>query len=697
MPVTLRAGTEAATLTLHGDVGFDITPKDVAAALKGAEGKNIAVSLNTYGGDAFAGFAIHNMLARHPGQKTIMVEGVAASAGSIIAMAGDKIIMPDNAFMMIHPAQGWAVGDADQARHLAGLLDDITGAARRIYATRTGLPEDEVAALMAAETWFTAEQALAKGFATETAAPAEVRLDARRLALLPNLPAALAVLTSPAAPVQPQEIRPMDADVNLAVQHPVSPVLAAAPATPAVPVAAASPAAPALATMEEVEAIAARAKLGAGFVLAQLKAKATPDQARDAALDALAAQGPQLTGDRIVVGRDARDTKRELMAEAIAHMASPGRVTLSDGARQFRGLRLLQLAELCLNDAGIRTRGKTPYEIAEMALSPGASGIRMAGEHSSSDFTNILANTASKALRDAYTETQRTFTPWTQRMDLPDFKSFTSTALSAFGALRPVLEGGGINYTSASDSGQAWALARYNGGIAITYVAMVNDDLNAFSRLPMLAAAAAARLENDLVYKVLLANGTMTETSGALFNATATTTAGGHANLYTGSTSDMTVDADGIAAMGMLEKYINNQRAPVAKGPGLGPAMRLRGRYLLVPPALSTVARQLFSPELTAGTPGVINVFRGQYQVILEPALGLGVTIGDTTTAGSDTAYYLIADGIDTVHWGYLRGENGPAISNMADFDTDGMKLKVTHNFGAAAVEWRGMAKSAGA
>ena len=226
---------------------------------------------------------------------------------------------------------------------------------------------------------------------------------------------------------------------------------------------------------------------------------------------------------------------------------------------------------------------------------------------------------------------------------------------------------------------------------------MVNDDLNAFSRLPMLAAAAAARLENDLVYKVLLANGTMTETSGALFNATATTTAGGHANLYTGNTSDMTVDADGIAAMGMLEKYINNQRAPVAKGPGLGPAMRLRGRYLLVPPALSTVARQLFSPELTAGTPGVINVFRGQYQVILEPALGLGVTIGDTTTAGSDTAYYLIADGIDTVHWGYLRGENGPAISNMADFDTDGMKLKVTHNFGAAAVEWRGMAKSAGA
>jgi hypothetical protein len=178
--------------------------------------------------------------------------------------------------------------------------------------------------------------------------------------------------------------------------------------------------------------------------------------------------------------------------------------------------------------------------------------FRMAGEHSSSDFASILANTASKALRSAYGEAPRTFTPWTQRMDLPDFKSFTSLNLSSMGPLVPVSEGGGIQYGGLNDSGQAWTIGRYNTGVAITYVAMVNDDLSAFSRIPALAAQAAARLESDLVYRVLLANGTMTETTGALFNATATTTAGGHANLHSGATSDLTPDADGITALAAL-------------------------------------------------------------------------------------------------------------------------------------------------
>lgn len=697
MTVTMRANGESATLTLHGDVGYDITPQGVADALKQAGDKPITVSINTYGGDAFAGFAIHNMLARHPGQKTVVVEGVAASAGSIIAMAGDRIVMPDNAFMMVHPAQGWATGDADQARHLADLLDNISAAARRIYAQRTGLSEDDVGALMSAETWLTAEQAVAKGFATETAAPAEIRLDARRLASLPNLPAALAAIIRPAQPAQHKEPRLMETEVTLAAQSPATPTTAAIPATltppapPPVPVVA-------VATMGELEGIAARAKLGADFVLAQMKAGATLGAATDAALDAVAAQVPQLpNGGRVQMIRDERDTRRTLIGEAIAHMADPTRNEMSEGARQYRGKRLVQLAELCLADAGVRTAGMSPWEIAEMALSPGARGYRMAGEHSSSDFTNILANTASKALRAAYTEAPRTFTPWTQRMDLPDFKSFTSMNLSAFAPLTPVAEGGGVNYSSVSDSGQAWALARYNGGIAITFVAMVNDDMSAFSRLPALAAAAAARLESDLVYKTLLANGAMTETGGNLFNATAITTAGGHANLASGSTSDLTADADGITAMGVLARYIANQRAPVASGPGKGPAMGLRGRYLLVPSTVETVALQLFSPDLVPGVPSVINPRRRSYEVIVEPRLNLGVTIGDTTTSGSDTAYYLVADGIDTVNWGYLRGESGPTISSQADFDTDGMKLKVVHHFGAAAVEWRGMAKSAGA
>jgi ATP-dependent protease ClpP protease subunit len=692
MPVEMKASGDAVTITLHGDVGWDITPQAVAAALKTAAGKPLSVAIHSYGGDAMAGIAIHNMLARHDGAKTVVIDGIAASAASLIAMAGDRIVLPENGFMLIHNASGLAMGTSDVAREVADTLDKITAAYRRTYATRSGKSEDEIQALMDADAWLSAAEALDLGLVTEVSAPADIRMDARRLNAFTNLPAALVAATRPAEPANSKETPRMSAVSTEPAEKPVN-------------------TAPTAATLEQIEAVAAKAKLSADFVLAQIKAKAPMTAVMDAALDALSAKAAEAVAAANVnataaqfpaglapvaqIVRDEGETRAEMIGAAIAHMADAGRNPLPEGARQYRGLRLTQMAEVCLNAQGLRTRGKTPWEIAEMALSP--RNFRMAGEHSSSDFASILANTASKAMRAAYTEAPRTFTPWTQRMDLPDFKSFTSLNLSSMGPLVPVSEGGGVQYGALSDSGQAWSIARYNTGVALTFVAMVNDDLSAFARIPALAAQAAARLESDLVYKVLLANGTMTETTGALFNATATTTAGGHGNLNTGSTSDLTPDADGIAAMGVLARMIANQRAPIAKGPGLGPAMGLRGRYLLVPSTVETAALQLFSPDLMPGVPNVVNPRRRSYDVIVEPRLNLGVTIGDTTTNGSDTAYYLIAEGIDTVHWGYLRGESGPTVSSEPDFDTDGMKLKVVHHFGAAAVEWRGMAKSAGA
>jgi ATP-dependent Clp protease, protease subunit len=152
--VQMRAAGDGAVLTLMGDVGFEITARGVADALKAAGKGPLTVSLHSYGGDALAGVAIHNMLARHPAQKTVVVEGVAASAASLIAMAGDRIVMPSNALMMIHEAWGLAMGDSDDMRKQADVLDHVSGAYRRTYAARSGRTEDEVAALMAAETWW---------------------------------------------------------------------------------------------------------------------------------------------------------------------------------------------------------------------------------------------------------------------------------------------------------------------------------------------------------------------------------------------------------------------------------------------------------------------------------------------------------------------------------------------------------------
>jgi enoyl-CoA hydratase/carnithine racemase len=118
--------------------------------------------------------AIYNALKRHPGQITVWIDGIAASAASYIAMAGDEIVMPENAFLMIHDPSGLVMGTAAEMREMAGTMDKIAGSMIRGYAERSGKPDAEIAALMAAETWFDAQEALAAGLATRVIAPVRI-------------------------------------------------------------------------------------------------------------------------------------------------------------------------------------------------------------------------------------------------------------------------------------------------------------------------------------------------------------------------------------------------------------------------------------------------------------------------------------------------------------------------------------------
>jgi hypothetical protein len=107
------------------------------------------------------------MLKRHSAYKTVYIDGLAASIASVIAMAGDKIIMPKNAMMMIHNAWTRAAGNANDFREIAERMDKIDESIRVTYTDKTGTEEDEIIDLMDAETWFTAEEAVEKGFADE--------------------------------------------------------------------------------------------------------------------------------------------------------------------------------------------------------------------------------------------------------------------------------------------------------------------------------------------------------------------------------------------------------------------------------------------------------------------------------------------------------------------------------------------------
>lgn len=129
--------------------------------------ETLNVYINSPGGDVFAGHAIYNILRRHPAQIIVYVDGLAASAASIIAMAGDLVVMPANSMMMVHNAWTIAIGDAAEMRKVADTLDQIQKTLVAVYREKSGLEDDQIIEMLAAETWMTAEEAVDLGFADE--------------------------------------------------------------------------------------------------------------------------------------------------------------------------------------------------------------------------------------------------------------------------------------------------------------------------------------------------------------------------------------------------------------------------------------------------------------------------------------------------------------------------------------------------
>lgn len=167
-------GTEEGELLLYGDIssstwwGDEVTPKQFKQDLDAlGDISTLNIYINSGGGDVFAGQAIYSMLKRHKATKKVYVDGLAASIASVIAMAGDVVYMPQNAMMMIHKAWTFGIGNANDFRKLADDMDKIDESILVTYETKTGLEKDKIIEMVNAETWMTAEDAVALGFADE--------------------------------------------------------------------------------------------------------------------------------------------------------------------------------------------------------------------------------------------------------------------------------------------------------------------------------------------------------------------------------------------------------------------------------------------------------------------------------------------------------------------------------------------------
>ncbi|KAA2315126.1 peptidase U37 [Pseudooceanicola sediminis] len=409
--------------------------------------------------------------------------------------------------------------------------------------------------------------------------------------------------------------------------------------------------------------LAGRLNLERGFAEDLVKRGVSVDESRRLILDQVAAKSDETrTFPHVSVplgGRDERITRRDAVANALLHRYSPTLFPLEDAARQYRGMTLLELARESLGNAGVNTRGLSRDEVATRAL------------HSTSDFPEILSAVTNKTLRQAYDAYPRTFALFCRQVLATDFKSMHRVQLGEAPQLLEVGESGEFKRGTLGESKESYKVKTYGRVVAITRQVLINDDLDAFTRIPAMYGNSIAQLESDVVWGIITANPAMAD-GNALFHTT-------HKNLA-GTGAALAVDAVGAA------------RAAMALQTGLDKktVLNIRPAFLIVPAALELKAEQLVAQNLVpAATSSVVPQSIRTLSPISEPRLD----------AASATAWYLAAspNQIDTIEYAYLEGQQGAYIETRNGFDVDGVEIKCRLDFGAKAIDWRGLYKNPGA
>jgi hypothetical protein len=415
------------------------------------------------------------------------------------------------------------------------------------------------------------------------------------------------------------------------------------------------------ARIREIEKVGRTLGLDARLIAQHIEAGTSVEEFRKLALDDAANRSgkTEIRSAAAVVTRDETDSRRAGMMAALLHRYDPAVFPLKDDlGRDWTGQTLLDLARECLELSGTRTRRLPRHEIAKLALS-------------TSDFPSILADVANKTLRQAYEAYPRTFLPFSRRRSAVDFKNINAVQLGEAPSLMKVNEKGEFTHGSIAESKETYKLATYGRIVSITRQTIINDDLSAFTRIPAGFGVAAATLESDTVWGIITSNPAMGD-GVTLFHAN-------HANLNTGAGSALALAGLGAGMAAMAKQ----------KGLDGVTVLNVQPRYLVVPVALQLTAFQMIAPNLApAKSADLVPDYIRALTPIAEPRLD----------AASTTAWYLFAspDQIDTIEYAYLEGQDGVYIETRQGFDVDGVEIKARLDFGAKAIDWRGLQKNVG-
>jgi len=628
--------------------------------LKAIKSSTIHLRVNCPGGEVNAARAIATAIAQHPSKIVAHVDGVAASAASFLILAAKEIEATAGAFVMVHSPMMLTVGNAADHEAAIALLEKYADAMVSDYMRRTGKDEATVRGWMAAETWFTAEEAVEAGLVDRVVEAIAVKSQ-WNLSAYKNAPVALraaelgavAVEVSPITEVQgsaPDDNQPKEC--NMHNPNPVDPT----GQNPTLNAEAIKAEAQKVerARVSEISRIGAAASLPAATIQAAIADGQSVEAFKDAVIEAMYKNSTKVEtrvgAPSAEITRDEVETRRQLMTGAILNRVD-GNVYKVESANDFKFMSLPRMAEESLIRAGVNTRGKSPNEIAVLAL------------HSTSDFPIILENSLRKVLLDAYGTAEPTYRKWAKKSQATDFKTMRRIRKGEMPVFLEVPEGGEISMGTMGEERESYAIATYGRGISFTRQMLINDDLGAFNDMAGAFGLQAARLENKTVYAILTANAAMAD-GVTLFHSD-------HANSGTGAIGNTGLDSMFVAMA--TQKGIDGVTV-----------LNIVPKYLIVPPAKRMTAVTAMRETGPSVKISEQNWFAGMLEVVSDAEL-------------TDTAKWYGAAATGDVEYSHLAGAEGPQFIRQ---ENNGGVLGVTMyaflDFGAKAVGWKGLYYSTG-
>lgn len=388
-----------------------------------------------------------------------------------------------------------------------------------------------------------------------------------------------------------------------------------------------------------------------------------------------ASQAQATRGFGVTNPREREARRAAAITNALLHRSSPATVSLTDDARDFRGMALLEIGRDMLEANGIDTRGMNKDELAGHALN-----VRSGGIGATSDFGSILSNIANVTLRAAYEAAPQTFRPLVREASAINFKPITRAALGEAPALNKIGENGEFKRGTLGEGKEIYRLATYGRIVAITRQVLINDDVDAFTRLPAAFGVQAAQLESDLVWGEILANPLMGD-GKTLFHAD-------HANIMIPGFLSLSTVAAGRAMFG---KQTGLDGRTIL---GLSPS------YLIVPTSRQFAGEQLLGMMYPAKVDDVVPDKIKRLELIVEPRLQNGIDRPEDgiVAPGSDAAWYMAgAPGqADVVEIAYLDGNRGVYTETRTGFGVDGVEIKARIDVAAKAMDHRNIIRNTG-